>query len=175
MSNNDKVFPLRFFDPRRTARTDSEAVPEQPDGVDHARRKLLKGLGTVGVATASAAGSPAWGGATLKDTWGDFFQDHYQRMSPDEIQAALGRIERRAKQRYGVDIQCENPPPQPGVVFGYAINISRCQGYRDCVSACVEENNHGRDPESTQYIRVLEMDQGSRSLERSEHYYDPET
>ncbi len=91
---------------------------------------------------AGAAGaSPAWGGANLRDMLGDFFQGHYQRMTPDEIGAALARIERKAKRTYGVDIHCEDVRPIPGVVFGYALNISKCQGYRDCVSACIRENN----------------------------------
>jgi Fe-S-cluster-containing dehydrogenase component len=95
-------------------------------------------------------------------------------MSEEEIADALGRIERRAKRRFGVDIICKDTPPLPDTVFGYALNISKCQGYRDCVSACVRENNQGRDSQM-QYIRVLEMEQGTRNLEHSEHYYDPET
>ena len=42
--------------------------------------------------------------------------------------AALARIERKAQRQYGVDIQCEDTPPLPGVVFGYALNISQVQG-----------------------------------------------
>ena len=59
------------------------------------------------------------------------------------------------------------------MVFGYALNISKCKGYRKCVYACVEENNISRDPE-IQYIRVLELDKGSLNLEEADHYYDPE-
>ncbi|MEZ5581741.1 MAG: hypothetical protein R3F37_02210 [Candidatus Competibacteraceae bacterium] len=70
---------------------------------------------------------PGW--IDLQDAWGDFFKITTSAHDLDEIQAALGCIERRAKNRYGVDIQCENTPPH-GVVFGYAINIPRCQGYR---------------------------------------------
>ena len=149
---------------------DSNKPPESADQFDLARRTFLKGLG-IGVATAAVPG-PAWGGQTFRDALGDVFQNHYQRMSPEEIQAALGRIERNAQRRFGVEIECVDTPPQPGVVFGYAINISRCQGYRDCVHACVKENNLGRDSQ-VQYIRVLEMDHGEMNLEHSDHYYDP--
>jgi Fe-S-cluster-containing dehydrogenase component len=135
------------------------------------RRRFLKGLGAVAAAAATTQAG-AWGGMTLRDAFGGFFQDHYQRLSRDEISSALARIERNARRRYGVELICRDTPPQPGVVFGYALNISRCKGYRDCVTACVEENNHGRDPASTQYIRVLEMDRGSRNLEQANHYYD---
>lgn len=138
---------------------------------DRGRRRFL---GAGGAALAGAGSAPAWGGNTLLDALGGFFQDHYQRMSDEEISDALGRIERRARRRYGVDIDCRNLPPQDDVVFGYALNISKCQGYRDCVAACVRENNQDRGSQM-QYIRVLEMPQGSRELAEAEHYYDPAT
>jgi molybdopterin-containing oxidoreductase family iron-sulfur binding subunit len=149
---------------------------EQPDdSVNHSRRNLLKGLVTAGAAAATtpAVGMPAWGGQTFMDTWSDFFQQHYQRMDGQEIKDTLERIERKAKRRYGVDINCKNTPAQENVVFGYAINISKCQGYRDCVAGCVKENNQGRDSQ-VQYIRVLELSKGDMNLERSNHYYDHE-
>jgi len=138
---------------------------------DKARRNFLRGLG---IGTAAAVAQPAWGGQTFQDTFADFFQKDYRRMSAEEIEAALERIERKAQDRYDVEIDCQNTPPQPGVVYGYAINISRCKGYRDCVHACVKENNLGRDSQM-QYIRVLQLDQGDFNLEHSDHYYEPET
>ena len=155
---------------------------EKPEDtpLDGYRRKFLKGLGvlsaTVTASTAVKAAvtaEPSWGGATLKDVVGDFFQDQYQRMSEDEIQAALARIERKAKRKFDREITCENTPAQEGVVFGYALNISKCKGYRDCVKACVEENNLARGGEM-EYIRVLELDKGDRNLLDADHYYDPE-
>jgi Fe-S-cluster-containing dehydrogenase component len=147
-------------------------APERNNGPqDPARRRFL---GAAATAAGAGAATPAWGGSSFMDAMGGFFQDHYQRMSEEEIADALGRIERRAKRRFGVDIICKDTPPLPDTVFGYALNISKCQGYRDCVSACVRENNQGRDSQM-QYIRVLEMEQGTRNLEHSEHYYDPET
>ncbi len=141
------------------------------DKFDKARRNFLRGLG---LGTAATVAQPAWGGLTFGEALADFFQKDYRRMSKEEIEAALDRIERKAKQRYDVEIECGNAPPQPGVVFGYAINISRCKGYRDCVQACVKENNLGRDSQM-QYIRVLQMDQGDFNFEHSDHYYEPET
>ncbi len=137
---------------------------------DTARRAFLKGLGLAG---AGAAAAPAWGGDTFLDALGELFQKQYQQMTPEEVQEALARIERRAQRQLGVEINCKATPPQPGVVFGYAINISKCKGYRDCVTACVQENNLGRDSQ-VEYIRVLEMEQGTMDLEHSEHYYAPE-
>jgi len=156
----------------------SDDMFDEPDYEAAAtRRGFLKSLG-LGAAGAVAAtvptASPAWDGLTFREAFDDFFRKHYKKMSQDEIDATLKRIERNAKRRFGVDINCKNTPAQEGVVFGYAINISVCKGYRDCVSACVEENNLGRDSQ-VQYIRVLEMDHGNMNLEESEHYYDPET
>jgi len=95
-------------------------------------------------------------------------------MSPEEIEATLKRIERKARHKFGVEITCKNTPALEGVVFGYAINIGVCRGYRDCVYGCVKENNLGRDSQ-VQYIRVLELDHGNMNLDESDHYYNPET
>ena len=138
-----------------------------------ARRHFLKkigGLAAVG-GTATAAHA-AWGGHTLSDTFADFFQQHYREMSAEEIQQTLARIERKAKDRYGVDIHCRDTAAIGDVLFGYAINVSKCRGYRDCVHACVKENNLSRD---TQYIRVLEMDRDNLNLHEGDHYYNPDT
>ena len=163
-------------------RTSPEKEPE--DGFSVYRRRFLAGVmkaGASGIAatgavaattTAVGATRAAWGGSTLQDALGSFFQDHYQRMSRDEIQAALERIERKAQRKFGVEITCEDTPPLPNTVFGYALNISKCKGYRDCVEGCIKENNQGRDSQ-VQYIRVLQMDKGSMDLEKSDHYYDP--
>jgi molybdopterin-containing oxidoreductase family iron-sulfur binding subunit len=156
--------------------------PEPPaeDGFSLYRRRFLAGVAQAGTgagvaaaaAVAAAPAQAAWGGSSLGDAFAGFFQDHYQRMSPGEIQSALRRIERKAQRKFGVEIHCEDTPPLPGVVFGYALNISKCKGYRDCVQGCIKENNQGRDSQ-VQYIRVLQMDQGTMDLEKSDHYYDP--
>ena len=160
----------------RLTRDMKKTIHNQP--VNRSRRNLLKGIATASAgaaaATMPAVGMPAWGGKSFSDAWADFFQKHYQRMNEQEIQQTLERIERKAKHRYGVDINCNNTPPQENVVFGYAINISKCKGYRDCVSGCVKENNQGRDSQ-VQYIRVLELSKGDMNLEHSNHYYDHET
>jgi molybdopterin-containing oxidoreductase family iron-sulfur binding subunit len=121
--------------------------------------------------TEKAAGADA---EPLSDMLGRLFQKHYQRMSPDEVKAAVGRIERRAKRQYGADVTVGTEPAMEGVVFGYALNISKCKGVRKCVEACVAENNTDRDS-SMQYIRVLELDHGDMNLNRADHYYEAET
>jgi molybdopterin-containing oxidoreductase family iron-sulfur binding subunit len=119
---------------------------------------------------AQAAAGQAGGGA-LADAVGAFFQDQYTRMSPEEVKSAVARIERRAKREHGVDLTVGTEPAIPGVVFGYALNLSKCTGARRCVEACVAENNTSRDPQ-IQYIRVLELDRGTMDLNRADHYYE---
>ena len=142
------------------------------------RRNALKALGltalTVGMGEPESNGSQAKEGLSLKDALGEMFQDHYKRMSKEEIQEVISRLERQYLEKYQKEIKVSNEPPLQGVVFGYALNLSKCKGYRDCVKACVQENNQSRDSE-IQYIRVLEMNHGSQNLEESEHYYTPES
>ena len=142
------------------------------------RRRLLK-MGMAGAATAVGAASTALAatavdGEAFGDAVAEFFQNHYQVMTKDEIGEAIARLERKAERRYGVRFEIEDFPPMDGVKFGYALNISKCKGYRKCVYACMKENNTSRHPQ-IQYIRVLEMDKGSVNLEESNHYFDPET
>lgn len=138
------------------------------------RRRMLK-LGLTGSAALAGGAATALANAAasdqqLRDSFGAFFQRHYKVMSKEEIRGAIARIERNAKRRYKMDFRVDNYPPLEGVVFGYALNISKCKGYRKCVYACMHENNTSHDPE-IQYIRVLEMEKGSLDLEKSDHYY----
>ena len=84
------------------------------------RRALLKlaGLLAAGAALlggrraiAQAAQAAGAGAESLADAWGALLQQQYTRMSPDEVKAAIGRIERRAKRQYGVDISVGTEPP----------------------------------------------------------------
>jgi Fe-S-cluster-containing dehydrogenase component len=159
---------------RQPPSPETKSTSSKEEGFDLYRRRFLAGVAAAGAAGSAGVAQAAWGGSTLQDALGSFFQDHYQRMTQDEIRSALERIERKAQRKHGVAIECKDVKPQPGVVFGYALNISKCQGYRDCVDACVKENNLGRDSQ-VQYIRVLEMNKGTMDLETSEHYYDPKT
>jgi len=107
---------------------------------------------------------------SLPDALGALMQDHYTRMSKDEVRAAVARIERRAKRELGAAIKVGTEPALPGVVFGYALNLSKCKGTRRCVEACMAENNTSRDPE-IQYIRVLELNRGDMHLSRGDGYF----
>jgi len=60
----------------------------------------------------------------------------------------------------GVDVNIKTTEALPEVLYGYAFNISKCKGFRNCVQACIEENNLDRRTD-TQYIRIFEMEEGS--------------
>ncbi|MDP7175509.1 MAG: 4Fe-4S dicluster domain-containing protein [SAR324 cluster bacterium] len=155
--------------------------PAKAENKGLTRRRLLKKIGIAGfsgVAVASGTTLVAQvtedGVEEFSDSLASLFQTHYRRMSPEEVEATIARLQRKTKRKYGKNISIDTTPPLPNVLFGYALNISKCKGYRKCVDACVEENNQGRDTQ-IQYIRVLEMERGSMNLEESNHYYNPET
>lgn len=123
------------------------------------RRHFLKVLGATTAASA------------CNDDGGDFFQQHYQRLSDDDKAAIFERLENHVEERTGVRVNIDDPPPLDGVEFAFAISLSKCNGNRRCVEACMAENNQSRDPQ-LQYIRVLELDKGTLSLEESDPYYE---
>jgi Fe-S-cluster-containing dehydrogenase component len=100
----------------------------------------------------------------------EFFQKHYRRMTPEERADAVVRIERLAKLRLEQDVSIATTDALPGVVFGYAFNVSKCKGYRNCVTACVNENNLDRVA-GTQYIRIFEMENGVVDLNEADATY----
>jgi molybdopterin-containing oxidoreductase family iron-sulfur binding subunit len=145
------------------------------------RRVALRVLGAGAVGAASACSSGGEGGqhadepfvSTLSGLWRRFFQKHYRKMEPDEVRAMIERIEARYRKRYGREIEVGSRAAQKDTLYGYAISIDRCKGYRDCVHACVKENNLSREPEM-QYIRVLELERGTWNLAEADPHYDHE-
>jgi len=92
--------------------------------------------------------------------WEEYFKGNFRLMSDQEKAATIRRLERLAELRRGEEVSIRGDGPLPGVVYGYAFNISKCEGYRNCVQACVEENNLDREA-GTQYIRIFEIEDGS--------------
>lgn len=105
--------------------------------------------------------------------WEEFAQNHFRRMSPEELERFLRRLELQYRNKYGRDFVVGAQPPVDGTLFGYALDIQRCIGCRRCVYACVQENNLSRDPQ-IHYIRVLRFRHGNMDLEQSTIYYEPE-
>lgn len=135
------------------------------------RRTLMKGAGaTLGAAAFAHAMAPLteWS----KDlSVGEFLQKHYKELTRDEMGRILVHLKEETKRKYGRDVDIRDLPPQEGVSFGYALNLSVCIGCRKCAEACHQENNHDRRTGNS-YIRVLEMQQGSLDLEHGNANYD---
>ncbi len=139
------------------------------------RRNFLKRSAILasGMGALIAAMSPL---RELKDAFDpeEFVQNHYKEISPDEMGKVLKRIERKVKKRYDVNATVRDIKPMDGVEYVYALNLSKCNGSRKCVHACVNENNQSRSPE-IQYITVLKMPQGTMDMEKGEILYNPPT
>ncbi len=146
-------------------------MANEPGQVKVERRSFLK-LG----AGAAIAGAAAATLAPLRNlpagALDGFFQQHYKRLSEEDIKAIMTRLEGEIARDYGAKVSIADPKPIPGVRYAYALNLSRCNGSRRCVTACVQENNQSRDP-AIQYIKVLEMPSGTFDVEKSD-YYDHE-
>lgn len=141
---------------------------EMTMGAKVKRRTFLKGLFAAGVFSAVSSCQ----NKSEKDSlFGKFFQKHYKELTPKDKQRVFDRIARETKSKRGIDINVLDPQPMDGVEFIYCLSLSKCNGSRFCVTACVKENNQSRDPHMS-YIKVLEMDRGSLNLEKGNLYYE---
>jgi molybdopterin-containing oxidoreductase family iron-sulfur binding subunit len=94
-------------------------------------------------------------------------------MPKERLQAALRELERQYSETYGRAVTVADTPALAGVQFAYALDISRCIGCRRCVYACVEENNHSRDPQ-VHWISVHSMEKEKGvDFSHSDPYYEP--
>ena len=103
----------------------------------------------------------------------EFLQKYYKELTPEEMAKVLKRIENEVEKQYGIRPHVRDLKPIDGVEFAYCLNLTRCIGCRKCVHACVAENNQSRSPE-IQYIRVLQMQNGSMDMDKAVHDYNPE-
>ncbi len=95
-------------------------------------------------------------------------------VSTARLKQLVGELEREYTAKYGKQVTVSDAGPMPGVVFGYALDISRCIGCRRCVYACTAENNQSRDPQ-VHWIRVLQMDkEHGVDFTHADAYYQPE-
>ena len=145
---------------------------ESPLNEKVTRRDFLKRSAVVasGSAVLIAAMSPL---RLLKGsiTAEEFVQKHYKEMTKEEMAKVIERIKEQVRERYGVDVNLRDVKPMDGVEYVYALNLSRCNGSRRCVHACVNENNQSRSPE-IQYISVLKMPKGTMDLDKGVRTYE---
>ena len=138
----------------------SEDPESASDPTTARRRTVLKLLGGAVGAAAFAKAMEPLAAFTQDLTLDEFLQRHYKELGPEELDGVLRRIEAETRERHGVAVQVSDTPAIPGVQFGYALNLSVCNGCRKCAEACHRENNHDRDTNNS-YIRVFEMTNGS--------------
>ena len=93
----------------------------------------------------------------------------------EKLRSLVKDLEREYAATYGNAVTVSDSGPMPGVVFAYALDISRCIGCRRCVYACAEENNLSRDPQ-IHWIRVLSMEKEKGvDFAHADPYYSPDT
>lgn len=97
----------------------------------------------------------------------EYFKGNYRLMTPEEKAETVRRLERLAELRGQGDVRIRTDAALPNVMYGYAFNISKCEGYRNCVEACINENNLDR-ASGDQYIRIFEKPDGE-SIDDLEH------
>jgi Fe-S-cluster-containing dehydrogenase component len=91
----------------------------------------------------------------------------------DRLRQLVKDMERDYSEKYHQPVTVSDKGPLPGVLFGYALDISRCIGCRRCVYACVAENNQSRDPQ-VHWIKVLQMDkEHGVDFTHADAYYQP--
>jgi molybdopterin-containing oxidoreductase family iron-sulfur binding subunit len=105
--------------------------------------------------------------------WREYIKGNYRFMTEDERAATIARLERLAELKRGEEVTIQSTGPQPGVLFGYAFNISKCKGFRRCVEACINENNLDRNAD-TQYIRIFEIEDGVVDLDKADATFQHE-
>ncbi|QOI96106.1 MAG: 4Fe-4S dicluster domain-containing protein [Flammeovirgaceae bacterium] len=143
-----------------------EQVMKKPSDRREALRNLTLGLLT-GIGFASTSCSVTAGDAKKEKAqlnWEEFFKGNYQLMTDEEKESTVKRLERLYELNNGRKINVSAQGPMKDVLYGYAFNISKCQGYMDCINACVQENNQDRNSQM-QYIRIHEHKNGSMDFE----------
>ena len=92
----------------------------------------------------------------------------------DRLRRLVREMEEEYSTKYGKSVTVSDKGPIPGVLFAYALDISRCIGCRRCVYACVQENNQSRDPQ-VHWIRVMQMDkEHGVDFAHADAYYQPD-
>ena len=157
------------MDPRKKKDCRKPNENSRLQGKQYGRRQFLKGAAKT-AAMGSAAMLSGCGSGLLGSNeefslrWNEYFKKNYRLMTQGEKDETVRRLERLSQIKKGADIQMSSKAPIEGVLFGYAFNVTRCEGFMECVTACVKENNLDRKSK-TQYIRIFEMEHGEMTPE----------
>ncbi|OFX42672.1 MAG: 4Fe-4S ferredoxin [Bacteroidetes bacterium GWA2_30_7] len=134
---------------------------------DNSRREFLKKVGLLSLGTVALA-------SCNSSDYEDFLQQNFKTLSKEEKDEIVKNLEKRYSEKYGKEFHVSDKAAKEGILFGYALDISRCVGCRRCVYACVEENNQSRDPQ-IHWIQVLQMHKEKGiDFAHSTVHYNPE-
>ncbi|BBE49831.1 Menaquinone reductase, iron-sulfur cluster-binding subunit [Ferriphaselus amnicola] len=142
--------------------------------LDAGRRDFLKFVCTSSAAAlvvapeAAEAVVKAADSADADTTVAEFFQGHFVLMSDEEKKQAIARLEKRYTAKFGKETTVSDVAAPDDVLFGYALDMSKCIGCRRCVHACVEENNQSREGTVIQWIQVMKIPKGNISFSADE-------
>ena len=137
------------------------------------RRSFIKKAAVVTGGTALASCS---GGGLLGSTeafaleFQEYFKEHYRLMTDEERTETIERLERLSEIKKNNTVDIDSTGPLDNVLYGYGFNVTRCEGFMECVDACVKENNTDRESK-TQYIRIFEMEHGEMSPDQGDGKY----
>lgn len=123
---------------------------------------LLAGMGMM-----QSACNPFSSSEKSQLKWDEYFKGNFRLMTDEEKEETVQRLERLHELDTGDTIDVQATPARKGVLYGYAFNISKCQGYMDCVNACIQENNQDRRS-GMQYIQIHELENGRLNFEGAE-------
>ena len=140
------------------------------------RRTFLKGAASAAIAGSAAVTVGCEGKGLLGSSeafaleFKEYFKKHYRLMTNEERQETVARLEKLAKLKQDITVNIDTTGPPENVLYGFAFNVTRCEGYLECVQACVKENNLDRKS-NTQYIRIFEMEHGQMSPDQGDGKY----
>jgi len=140
------------------------------------RRTFLKGAATTAIVGGAAVTAGCEGKGLLGSSeefaleFQEYFKKYYRLMTQTERNDTVSRLEKLALLKQDVAVDIDTTGPATNVLYGYAFNVTRCEGYMECVKACVKENNLDRKS-NTQYIRIFEMEHGQMSPDQGDGKY----
>jgi len=149
----------------------------KPMGRRHALGALTGTLLAGAQVAAASCSSPTPASAGRRERLVLEFQERLKKnfrvMTDDEKKETVHRLERLAQLKRGIQIDLSSQSAVEGVLYGYAFNISKCKGYRECVAGCIRENNQDRRS-GIQFIRIFEMEGGEVDFDDATAEYQHE-
>jgi molybdopterin-containing oxidoreductase family iron-sulfur binding subunit len=104
----------------------------------------------------------------------DLFKLPIRKMSKEQIEQLRNKIAGSITKKWpGVSVSVTALKADSKVKYAMAVDLSRCIGCRECVAACLKENNQSSSG-GMEYIRVLELEKGEKNPIYGNHVYRDE-